>query len=343
MNGARVAVGVGLALLACPAAAHDVGLDLDATSAISTADAPRLGAVGGTANAGFDFGDALSLFGAFAYHRELPTRIAEISAGGGDVFQLSVGALWFGANGLSALLGLQYSPASAIRSAATLRFRNPATDQVEGVAGVVANTTTSVGFTLGGGLASSASLLNAQVTATRYELGQRFTVPPTPRGEALAAHCVTNPASKPCPVVNGKSAALWQARLGLTWTVTPVADLQLGVEGAAYFFDSDPAAIGFFAVAVLERGADAGSGASAAYLVTVRPFAGYHFGRVGLRLSYQLGAYAADQGLAHLLSLRTTLEVNDRLSLGLTLSGQADTGATTAFGASAVLGATWTF
>lgn len=337
-------MGVGLALLAWPARAHDLGVDLDGTFSAGTADAPRLGSAGATVSGGFDFGEALSLFAAFSYHRELPTRTADIAAGGGDIFQVSVGALWFADNGLNALLGFQLSPPSAIRSATTLRLVNRATGAPVALPGVVANTTTVVGVTVGGGLATATSLLSAQLTATQFELGQRFEVPPTLVGDATAAFCVENPAAKPCPLVNGKAAALWQVRVGLSYAAT-FDVVSLGAEGAAYFFDSDPAAIGFFSVAVLERTADASSGASAALLVTLKPFVGLKLGRFALRLSYQLGAYAAGQGLGHQLTLRTTASVSEAVRLTLSVSGQVDTGtgAAGAFGGSAFAGAAWVF
>lgn len=342
MRGTRFVAGVGIALVAWPAFAHDLGVDVDGTASVATTDAPRVGSAGVTASGAYDFGEALSLFGAFSYHRELATRVEDVAAGGGDIFQLGLGALWLGESGLSALLGVQFSPASTIRSAAPLRFRNPTTGLTELMPGVAANTTTSLGFTLGGGLATATSLLSASLTASRYELGQRFEVPATMRGQRLAAACVASPAVKPCPLVNGKTEALWQVRAGLSYTLT-LGRFALGAEGAAYFFDSDPAAIGFFSVAVLERSADAGSGASAAFLVTVKPYAGVTLGRVALRLGYQLGAYAAGQGLGHQLSLRTTVTVTDAMRLTLTLSGQADTGGVTAYGAGALVGATWIF
>ena len=319
------------ALLATGAWAHDLGLELDGSATTATSNNPRVGSLGVTATGGLDVTDDWTLWATLGYRRDLATGTG---ASGGNLFQLSGGAMWFGSR-FSVLLSVSGSPPSQIRSAVLVPYGNG-----RETTAVVFSGSSSIGFTAGAGVRLGDSLLLAQVNALHYDLTQRYQV----ASRVLTAYCQNNPSGPRCALLNdGLHTDFWQVQLNANWTVTLVDRLDLGLDGAVYFYDSDPAKVGYFSVAVLGRTVEVGSGVAIAPLLgTVKPFVAYRWSRWSVKASYQLGVYAAGEGLSHVVAVRPAFKVTDAVKLTLSLVGQGDFGKVgTTFGATAIFGAMW--
>ncbi len=336
------------ALLATVASAHDASVEIDGSATTATSNNPRVGSLGVTAGGGLDLADDWTLWATLGYRRDLATRAAGVSASGGNLFQLSGGAMWFGSY-FSALLSVSYSPPAQIRSAVTVPYTNKQTGQTSAVEAVVLNGTSSVGFTAGGGLrlgsfSSFASLFLLQANALHYDLTQQYQLPSTPRGRAFSAYCQNNPGVPACSLLNdGLHSEFWQVQLNASYTATVRDDLDVGLDGALYLYDTDPAKVGYFSVAVLGRTVEVGSGSAIAPLLgTLKPFVAYRWKRWSMKASYQFGVYAAGEGLSHVVALRPAFKLTDSVKLTLSLVAQGDFGKVgTTYGATAILGAMW--
>jgi hypothetical protein len=212
----------------------------------------------------------------------------------------------------------------------------------------------------GYGSAGSSNLevnVDAALGFTRYSSNLDVQGIETPRGTFRAGQIVqycqtasTRSAREMCrtllPALARRSDTLNELRAGLGAFLTLWQDTDVGLSGAAYFYDKDPTEVGYFSVVALGRSVLAGSTLQIAPLqFTVRPSVTRRFGDLSLDLSYQYGRYVADEGSNHLIALKVSYRFNRSFKAWLRLSGQSDVAPelTPLRSASLGLGVRWTF
>jgi hypothetical protein len=323
------------ALVAMPASAHDLTVDIGGSLTATSESNPRAGAATVGAFGAFDLSDDWSLLGGLSYTRDFGTRAGESSSPGSDVVAVSAGAMWLIDEHFMTLLLLTGAPPSRQRSATTIAFPDPATSARRTADILIDSSTWTLGGLWTGGWASGGggpwgSAVDVTVGVNRFDVFQQVVLPDTPRGALLRQACATRTGGPACRLVSGASTPLLQTRLALAYTGTLLQRTDFGLEGALFLYDGDPTEVGYFSVVAAGRGGglDLGAGVPVLpLLASVRPWVTHRLRAVTLKASYQLGAYAAGLGFNHAATLRVTWKVTGTWRLLATVIGQVDAGA----------------
>lgn len=328
-----------------PAVAHDLGVDVSGAMTTSSDINPRSGLVGVGLSGAWDVSDSFSLFGLAGYLRDLPTRTETTSSDGGDIFRFSLGAQWLPHPQWMVMLALSGSPPSQQTNTSTRRVYEPLTGNARDVDVVIDSDSYSVGAQLFGGWLSDGtgpvdSMVDVGVGVNRYDIFQQVRLGDGPGADFVRRVCERR-RSQVCQLVDGVSTPLWQGRFSASYTATLWRHTDVGVEGAVYVYDADPANVGYFSVVQAGR-SDLGSGVPVLPLLfSVRPTVAHRFPTVTLRLSYQYGHYASFLGAMHAAIAKVTWKVFDGWRLSLSVTGQVDVDlapSVVSLGGAAVLG-----
>lgn len=342
MSGPRALACALSLLLARAAGAHDVAVDLNGALTTSSNSNPRLGSLGANAAFTYDFTDAVSAWLGVSYFRDLPTRTAETSSPGSNVFLLNAGALFLPTEHWTLLTLLSVSPPSPQLSATSVFV--PRLNRSADV--VIRSTTNTQALTVLGGYATNGEsawehAVDATVGVMRFGSLQALDER-TPSFATLSTLCAAAERLAFCPILRGVQSDLWQVKLGGGYTATLGERFDAALEVLGYLYSKDPTSVGYFALVIAGRqGPELGTGVPVApYAVTVRPSVAYRFEKVTLRGSYQAGAYVQGLGVNHQVTLRLSVKVHEQVKLLGSLTGQVDGvgQALESWGASASLG-----
>ena len=338
-------------LCASGAAAHDVSLDVTGSTISQSQNNPRTGSFGAAGSGSIDFNDSWSAWAGLTFTRDLGTKTAAQSSPGSNIFLINAGGLFIPNDHLMFMVAGNFAPPSRQAHSTTNTFELPT--RTETVSVTVNSLTTSGGMSLMGSWMSNGfgelnHTVDLLVGVTAFNSDQKIEVPDTFAGAVWRAHC-SQPkysGSNYCPLVNGVTSTLVQARLGATYTLTIGRRFDLGLDGAFYVYSEDPTALGYFSVVEFGRLPELGSGVPVApYLFSGKVFSQYRFEKFAFKLSYQYGHSVGGYGANHFVSLRTSYKVRPGLKLTLTLSGQADASANGLlnFGVQGTLGGLYSF
>jgi hypothetical protein len=212
------------------------------------------------------------------------------------------------------------------------------------------NSTSTVGALLGvsvmlggeeiEGLAFGGLLLDGNLSWTGYSTEQKLqaiysagTNAPVSAAtiRALCRLAVTTAQKRLCqalqPALKGGDDSLNQFRIGLG-AVQPLGqDTDLGLSGAYYAYDQDPAAVGFFTARVTTLHLDTTLGAGmplAPQRYTIRPQLEHRIGIVSVGFWYQFTQYASAEGYANSIGARIQVTLDRFWKLWLAGSMQFD-------------------
>ena len=339
----RPAVLAALLGLASSAGAHDVALEAGPAFTVPTDQDPRAGSFQVRAEGTYEASPAWALLLSGQYTRDFPTRTAETSSSGSDVFLLDLGASWTPDEHWLAALTVAGSPPSRQRNATAVQLRLRTVDAV----------VRSDAWSLGGSaLLAYATGHEAPVewafdllgSLTHDELYQQLQAG-TAATAILRAECQDPPRPRICPLVAGASTPLLVGRLGGSVTVTLAQDTDLRLAADGYLYDKDPEAVGYFSLLSQGR-VELGTGVPLLPLAfALRPGLVQRLGRFTLRAGYQLGLYVDGGGTTHALTVKAAWEPDEAWTLWLSATAQVDASAEGlhAPGGSALAGAriTW--
>lgn len=315
-------------VLAFPARAHDLGVDLTFNGTTASATNPRSGSAGFGLSGSYDFNDQWSAFLTASYVRDFATRTTDSFSPGSNIFLFSAGAMFVVNDHVMVMGAINGSPPSTQRNAQQLPFTTR-TGQTIVLDGVLEGTNASLGGLLLGSYATNGLSnwehtfdLSANVTGLssfqNLQLGRL--------AEAIARNnCPPGDEQRACRLVVGTNTPLVQVRLGATYTATLFSKLDLLLDGAAFLYDQDPARVGVFTQVQQGRTTDLGLGSpTAPWVATARLTGLYRFSKVNLRLGYQFGLYTADFGANHLVRASVTWKVSSSFRLTLSALLQTD-------------------
>lgn len=315
-------------VLAFPAGAHDLGVDLTFNGTAASENNPRAGSAGFGLSGSYDFNEQWSGFLTANYVRDFATRTADSSSAGSNIFFFSAGAMFVVNDHFMVMGSLSGSPPSTQQNAWSGTFTTE-DGRVFALDGVLMGTNASLGGTLLGsyatnGLSSWEHTLDLSAGVTGLSSFQNLQL-----GRAVEAFarrtCPANDPQRACRLVVGTNTPLVQARFGATYTATLFSKLDLALDAAVFVYDTDPAKVGVFSQAVQGRTIELGLGSPTAPWVTTARLTGlYRFSKVNLRLGYQFGLYTADFGANHLVRASVTWKVSSSFRLTLSALLQTD-------------------
>lgn len=312
-----------LVLVAAPCLAHDVSLDVTGNGTVPSADNPRTGSLSFGLSGAYDFNDAWSLMGMAVFTRDLATRTPGATSPGGNVLLFSLGAMWIPSDHLMTMLNLSASPPVDQSNATTVTGPLGRTVDV-----VVGSRTSSFGamwngLWSSGGDSAFEHTIDVTLGFNRFNVIQKLQLPDTVAGNLLRFECEQNPSRQACALVRGVSSPLLQGRFGAGYTATLATDTDVGLDATYFVYDQPPSSVGYFSLVQLGR--EVGSGVPVLPLLfSVRPQVSHRFGRVTVKLGYQLGLYTESLGALHALTAKVSWKVTKAWRLSLTLTGQQD-------------------
>ncbi len=309
-----------------PALAHDVSADVTGSLTTSSSTNPRVGSLGANAAFTYDFSDAVSAWLGLSYFRDLPTRTAQTSSPGSNVFLVNAGGLFVPSEHWTVLSLLSVSPPAEQLSATSLFV--PRLNRSADV--VLRSTTNTQALTLVGGYATNGessfehgfdATLGVARFGTLQVLDER-----TAGFAAVSSLCAAAERLSFCPLVRGVPSELWQVKVGGGYTLTIKERFDAALEVLGSLYSKDPTSVGYFSVVIAGRtGPELGTGVPVApYALTVRPSVSYRFEKVTLRGSYQAGVYVQGLGVNHQLTARVSVKVHRQVKLVGSLTGQVD-------------------
>ncbi len=319
-------------VVASVAAAHDVSVDLTGAAVAKSEANPRAGSVGAAGSGSYDLNDTWSLFGGLTYTRDLGTKTTDTVSPGTNIFLINAGTLFIPNSHLMFMVSANFSP--------TVRQQNATTISFDGLLGlrrdsidlkVISQTTSGgasfLGSYVAGGFSDLNHIVDLLVGVTGFNTYQQLEVPLTAVGTKWRTYCA-KPDTKDvnyCPLVNGVTTPLVQARIGATYTLSIKRKYDVGLDGAVYVYSADPNSVGYYSVLEVGRLPDLGSGVPVApYAFTGKIIGMARFEKLAFRLSYQYGHYLGGYGANHWVSLRTSYKFTPGFKLTLTTSGQGD-------------------
>ncbi len=312
-------------VLAFPASAHDLGVDLTFNGTTASATNPRSGSAGFGLSGSYDFSDQWSGFLTASYVRDFATRTTDSFSPGSNIFLFSAGAMFVVNDHVMLMGAVNGSPPSLQKNAQQL----PLTDGTRTIVldGVLESTNASLGGTLLGsystnGLSRWEHTIDVSSNVTYLSSFQNLQLGRI--AEAIARNnCPPGDDQRACRLVVGTNTPLVQVRLGATYTATLISKLDLLLDGAAFFYDKDPATVGVISTQQGRPALDLGS-PTAPWVATARLTGLYRFSKVNLRLGYQFGLYSADFGANHLVRASVTWKVSSSFRLTLSALLQTD-------------------
>ncbi|MDP3505564.1 MAG: hypothetical protein Q8S33_34805 [Myxococcales bacterium] len=313
-------------VLAFPANAHDLGVDLTFNGTAASATNPRAGSAGFGLSGSYDFTDQWSAFLTANYLRDLATRTTDSFSPGSNIFLFSAGAMFVVNEHVMVMGAINGSPPTTQRNAQQLPLTTR-TGQTIVLDGVLESTNASLGGTLLGsyatnGLSRWEHTIDVSANVTGLSSFQNLQLKRV--AEAFARNnCPPGDDQRACRLVVGTNTPLVQVRLGATYTATLFSKLDLLLDGAAFLYDKDPATVGVFSTQQGRPALDLGS-PTAPWVATARLTGLYRFSKVNLRLGYQFGLYAADFGANHLVRASVTWKVSSSFRLTLSALVQTD-------------------
>lgn len=321
----RLALLVAL-VLAWPANAHDLGVDLTLNGTGASANNPRSGSAGFGLSGSYDFNDRWTAFLTGNYVRDFATRAADSYSPGSNIFFLSAGVMFLPTDHVLLMATVTGAPPSEQRNATTFTNESGSADVV------IRGTNSSLGGTLlvsyaTGGLSNWEHTVDVSAGVNHFESQQQAELGTSLRARVFRTSCERNPVAGYCPLVNGLNSPLTQVRLGVAYTATISVSNDLGLDVAGFLYDTaDPLGVGSFSAVVLgKQGPDMGLGVPVApWRLTVRPSFLHRFGKFSVRASYQYGLYASNAGTNHLLSVKLSWKVQPQVRLTLSAIGQTD-------------------
>lgn len=310
-------------VLCCERAfANDLGADVSFNTFAPTVTYPRSGAASVSLSGSYDFTDRWTGFLTATYLRDFATKTTESSSPGSNVFLFNAGAMFLATEHWLFMASLSGSPPSEQRNATTITFADTSADVV----------LRAVNASLGGSLVASYAsngLSNWEHTVdlsagvTHFDGTQQAELGTSLRARIYRTFCERNPDQGYCPLVIGLASPLTQARIGVTYTATIASKTDASIDVAGFIYDNpDPLSVG---VLLVRQGPEIGLGVPVApWRLTLRPSVLHRFGKVSVRLAYQLGLYVQQAGSNQLLSLKLAWKVSDSFRLTLTVIGQSD-------------------
>lgn len=315
-----------LLLVAGSAHAHDLGVDLSLNGTAPSATNPRSGSAAVALSGSYDFSEKWTGFFTAAYLRDFPTRTDDTSSPGSNIAFFSAGAMFLASDHLLLMATLSGSPPTVQRNATSYDYAGGSADVV-----IRGNNASAGGSLLGSwasnGLTRWEHTVDVSAGVNRFETEQTLELGSTLRARLFRTYCERNPATSYCPLVNGLRTPLTQVRVAAAYTATLFTKTDVALEVAGFVYDTaDPSEVGSFSAVVLGRqGPDMGQGIPVApWRLTLRPSVLHRFGKVSVRVAWQLGVYTGNAGVNHLVSARVSWKVSPTLRLSLSALGQAD-------------------
>lgn len=351
-----------LVLVIAPGArAHSISNEVAVGATQDTAGNPHGTNISDQLTARFDLNEdwVLKMGGAFTHEgSSAPPAGAYFATSSAQVASFLVGAEWDATPRINLYGEGIVSPRASQTFDSTLQYATAlgtTTDDIR-----LNNSTSTIGATLGlsvmvggvelDGLAFGGLLLDADVGWTAFSTEQKVGAIYSDRTEkpvsaatirSLCKLAVTAAQKQVCaalqPVLKGGEDTLNQFRFSLG-AIQPLGrNTDLGLSGAYYAYDQDPATVGFFTARVTLLHLDTTLGAGmplAPPRYTVRPQVEQRLGVVSIGLWYQFTQYASDEGYANGVGARVqvnlgrfwrvwlagSLQFDELLALGL--SGQ---------------------
>jgi hypothetical protein len=276
----------------------------------------------------------LKMGGAFTYEGSSPPPAgAYFQTSSAQVVSFLVGAEWDVTPRINLYGEGILSPRASQTFDSTLQYKTDAgtiTDDIR-----LNNSTSTIGATLGlsvmvggeemDGLAFAGLLLDANVGWTAFSTEQKLGAIYSEGSQkpvsaatlrTLCKLAVTTAQRQVCralqPALQGGEDTLNQFRIGLG-AIQPLGrNTDLGLSGAYYAYDQDPAAVGFFTARVTLLHLDTTLGAGmplAPQRYTIRPQVEQRLGIASLGLWYQFTEYASDEGYANGVGARVQVNL----------------------------------
>lgn len=336
----RLRIGVLGLMLAFPAGAHDLSLDVSGTFTRASANNPRAGGASLGISGSFDLNDQWSLMGTAVYTRDFGTKTQDTSSPGSNVGMASLGAMWLPTDHLMTAVNFVLSPPVSQQNASTLTTNGGRPIDV-----IIDSRSWSFGASWNGLWNSGPSstlehTVDLGAGINRFSVDQKLELADTAFGRALIQSCAMGVTFAVCPLVEGAHTLLFQGRFNAGYTATLFTKTDVGLDGAYYVYDRPPSTVGYFSVVAFGR-AELGRGVPVLPLLfTVRPHVAQRIGPVTLKLSYQYGGYTENLGALHTLTLRASWKVTKswRLSAMWTMQLDASGGQVSNLGGQGLLG-----
>jgi len=226
-----------------------------------------------------------------------PTQGASFGDTGGNIFAGALGLDWMPSEHWPLSFEFDFSPRSTEAS------------------------DTTVAFDVGTTSANADALLRAtsSFSLTHFSTTQVVSDVATANGPVdrrqIIAYCTrTAYTGEGCrqigPALRAESADLNQFRLSASFTETFVANTDLTLGGAYYFYDKDPSQVGYFSIASIGRSVSLGNGVPAAPLrYSIRPDLSQKFGPFSASIWYQYGQYVPGDGYGHSVGLKLQYKI----------------------------------
>ncbi len=311
--------------------AHDVSIDGAFGTTTSSDNNPRSGGAGLSVSGAVDLSDSWSLFSTVGYLRNFPQHTSDRSSPGGNVFNVSLGALWIATDHVMAMLSIQGSPPSQQLTATQGSFVRPLIQEVQTFDIRVSSTASSLGAMATIGWASMGgsrweSMLDVTAGINYFDVTQRLVVADAARAALLDSVCASTSRPGPlCTLREGAHTPLFQGRIGASYSAILIRDTTATMEGAFYVYDRNPLDVGYFSLATVGRSFDVGGGVPVNPLLwSIRPSVSHRVSRVTLKFLYQLGFYWGDTGQNHVVTLRDNVKLLPRVTLLCSLTAQTD-------------------
>ncbi|HKD39942.1 MAG TPA: hypothetical protein VKB87_06590 [Myxococcaceae bacterium] len=327
-------------LLPCLAVAHSLSDEIGVGSSQTNPRNPRTGFIYDRVSGVADASDVVSFrFDLTLTHDAAtkPTQGASFGDTGGNIFAGALGLDWMPSEHWPLSFEFDFSPRSTEASDTTVAFDVGTTSA--NADALLRATSSSVGFWLIAGYETAGdsdfeSAVSSSFSLTHFSTTQVVSDVATANGPVdrrqIIAYCTrTAYTGEGCrqigPALRAESADLNQFRLSASFTETFVANTDLTLGGAYYFYDKDPSQVGYFSIASIGRSVSLGNGVPAAPLrYSIRPDLSHKFGPFSASIWYQYGQYVPGDGYGHSVGLKLQYKISKAVKIWASGTWQND-------------------